>query len=169
MIIYLIGYMGSGKTTIGKNVAEKLNWKFVDMDEIIEKKYEMPVSEIFRFFGENEFRGTEQEVLQELSKSTENCIISTGGGSPCFFDNIEVMKNTGKTVYLNFTAEELSERLYATNLKKRPILANLQRSDLLDFINENLKRRELFYNQAQIEIKGKDEEIEDKLVEICNL
>lgn len=165
MKVYLIGYMGSGKTTIGKKVAEKLQWQFLDMDEIIEKRYEMEVADIFRLYGEGEFRGAEQDVLQELS-SVDNVIISTGGGAPCFFDNMDQMKRTGMTIYINLTPTVLAERLLATNLGSRPILAQLKKEELEKFIAENLSKRNSFYTQAQHQISGTDEEIVNNVMQI---
>lgn len=164
MKIYLIGYMGSGKTSIGKMIAEKLQWQFFDMDEIIEKRYEMTVSEIFRLYGESEFRGAEQEVLKELG-TVEGAVISTGGGAPCFFDNMEQMNKTGKTFYLHFSPAFLAERLLITNLEKRPVLAQLKKEDFEKFIADNISKRESFYNQAHYKVTGSDEEIEHQIIE----
>lgn len=164
MKIYLIGYMGSGKTTIGKTVAEKLQWQFLDTDEIIEKRYEMEISEIFRLYGESEFRGAEQEVLKELS-GVENAVVSAGGGAPCFFDNMEVMNKTGKTFYINLPPNQLAERLLTTNLDTRPLLAKLSKEELEKFIIENLNKREHFYHQAHYSVSGSDEEIENQIIE----
>lgn len=164
MKIYLIGYMGSGKTTIGKTVAEKLQWTFLDTDEIIEKRYEMEISEIFRLYGESEFRGAEQEILKELA-GEENAVISTGGGAPCFFDNMEQMNITGKTFYINLPPNQLAERLLATNLDTRPLLARLSKEELEKFIVENLAKREQFYNLAHYKVSGTDEEIANQIIE----
>ena len=164
MKIYLIGYMGSGKTTIGKTVAEKLQWTFLDTDEIIEKRYEMEISEIFRLYGESEFRGAEQEILKELA-SEENAVISTGGGAPCFFDNMEQMNITGKTFYINLPPNQLAERLLTTNLETRPLLARLSKEELEKFITENLTKREPFYTQAHYKVSGTEEEIENQIIE----
>lgn len=165
MKIYLIGYMGSGKTSIGKKLAEKLQWQFLDMDEIIEKRYEMSISDIFRLYGESEFRGAEHEILKELTNE-DNAVISTGGGAPCFFDNMELMNNTGKTFYFNFSPSFLAERLLTTNLDKRPILSQLKREDFEKFIADNIAKRQSFYNQAHYKISGTDDEIENKILEI---
>lgn len=165
MKVYLIGYMGSGKTTLGKKAAEMMQWEFVDTDKLIEERYGMEVAEIFRLFGESEFRGAEQEILTELA-AKENAVIATGGGMPCFFDNMEMMNHTGKTIYIHLTPKELTVRLMQTNLAKRPLLAQLQESDLEKFIAENLVKREPFYLQAQHHISGTDEEMTEKIVQI---
>ncbi len=167
MKIYLIGYMGSGKTTIGKTVAEKLQWQFLDTDEMIEKRYEMEISDIFRLYGESEFRGAEQEILKELA-GVENAVVSAGGGAPCFFDNMELMNKTGKTFYINLPPNQLAERLLTTNLDTRPLLAKLSKEELEKFIVENLNKREHFYLQAHYSVSGSDEEIENQIIDKIN-
>lgn len=165
MKIYLIGYMGSGKTTIGKVVAEKLQWSFLDTDKIIEERYQMEVSEIFRLYGENEFRGAEREVLKELT-TVENSVVSTGGGMPCFFDNMEQMNKTGKTIYINLPPQQLASRLLTTDLESRPVLAQLEKIDLEKFIVENLLKRNVFYTQAHHQIAGNDDDMVEQILAI---
>ncbi len=163
MRIFLIGYMGSGKTTIGKIVAERLGMDFVDTDGYIENKLGKTVASIFSEFGEDNFRKIERESLLEVAK-VDNVIIATGGGAPCFFDNMEKMNALGTTIYINLTPSELAERLGTTNLKERPILVNLENEELEDFIASALAKREVFYNQAQFKVSGSDEEIAEKVV-----
>lgn len=165
MRIFLIGYMGSGKTTIGKIVAERLGMDFIDTDDYIENKLDRTIASIFDEFGEDEFRKIERENLLEVAKK-ENAIIATGGGAPCFFDNMEQMNALGTTIYINLTPFELAERLATTNLKDRPILAGLEKGELEDFIASALAKREFFYNKAQLEVTGSDEEIAEKIVQI---
>lgn len=167
MRIYLIGYMGCGKTSIGKVVAKELGLSFVDMDLHIENKYFKSVAQIFSEVGETKFREIEHKSLLEVSQF-ENSIISTGGGAPCFFDNIDVMNQSGTTIYIQLTAKELSDRLKTTKLYKRPILANVKNDDLEEFIAKNLKIREPFYQQAKYKVRGTDEEIVQHILEIAN-
>ncbi|MDD3321026.1 MAG: shikimate kinase [Paludibacter sp.] len=165
--IFLIGYMGSGKSTIGKLLAAKLNYSFVDMDAYIEEKQFKSVSQIFAEKGENEFRLLEQKCLHEVAEF-EDVIISTGGGAPCFFDNMEYMKLRGLTVYLNLTANELKDRLESSKANKRPLLANRKGDELLKFISEGLSKREPFYLQAEVHIKNNSEEkIVEKILAIA--
>jgi len=165
--IFLIGYMGSGKSTIGKLLAAKLNYSFVDMDAYIEEKQFKSVSQIFAEKGENEFRLLEQKCLHEVAEF-EDVIISTGGGAPCFFDNMEYMKLRGLTVYLNLTANELKDRLESSKANKRPLLANRKGDELLKFISEGLSKREPFYLQAEVYIKNNSEEkIVEKILAIA--
>ena len=156
--IFLIGYMGSGKTTIGKLLAERLNYTFIDMDTHIEENQFKSVSQIFEELGEEKFRLLEQQCLHEVSRF-EKAVIATGGGAPCFFDNMEYMKRHGLTVYLKLSAEQLAMRLESSRANKRPLLANRKGKELQEFISEGLTKREGFYNNAHISTVGSDEEI----------
>ncbi|MDP4210044.1 MAG: shikimate kinase [Bacteroidota bacterium] len=160
MRIFLIGYMGSGKTTIGKQLASRLGYRFVDQDHVIEEEYGMKVSEIFTNLGENTFREAENRFLKNLSE--DNLVISTGGGAPCFFDNIDIMNRSGRTVYLKASPSVLAHRLkYSTGT--RPILAGKSGEELLQFIAEKLTEREPFYNRAQYYVEAANLKVEDIL------
>ena len=156
--IFLIGYMGSGKTSMGIKLAENLGLTFVDMDHHIEEKYHKTVSQIFAESGQDAFRKLEQNCLHEVAEF-ENCVIATGGGAPCFFDNMEFMNTHGLTVYLNLSAEQLATRLELSRAGKRPLIANKQGDELRQFIGEGLSAREAFYKQAKVSVSGSDEEI----------
>ena len=156
--IFLIGYMGSGKTSMGIKLAENLGLTFVDMDHHIEEKYHKTVSQIFEESGQDAFRKMEQNCLHEVAEF-ENCVIATGGGAPCFFDNMEFMNTHGLTVYLNLSAEQLATRLELSRAGKRPLIANKQGDELRQFIGEGLSAREAFYKQAKVSVSGSDEEI----------
>ncbi|MHB9055550.1 MAG: shikimate kinase [Paludibacteraceae bacterium] len=162
MRIFLIGYMGSGKTTIGQIVATNLNLNFMDMDAHIENKEHKTVAQIFSELGEEKFRELEHKCLLEVAEY-ENVIISTGGGAPCFFDNMVIMNTKGDTIYIHLTPKELANRLKTTTIHKRPLLAKYQGNDLEAFIASNLEKRESFYNQAKLKVNGTDEEIIDKI------
>ncbi len=146
--IFLIGFMGSGKSTIGKKLAAKLAYDFIDMDAYIEQQEGRTVSDIFKTDGEVYFRELEQRVLKSLC-SMEKVVVSTGGGTPCFFDNMEVMNEAGYSVYLNLEVEKIIGRL-KNGLEKRPLLADLSPSELEKEIKERLKVRESFYNKARM-------------------
>ena len=163
MRVFLIGYMGSGKTTIGKRVAERLRMNFVDMDTHIEGKMHKTVAQIFSEAGEEKFRELERKCLLEVSEY-ENAIISTGGGAPCFFDNMDVMNSRGITIYIHLSPGALADRLKTTNLLNRPILANYQGHDLEKYIASALEKREIFYLQAKIKVNGSDKEMEEKII-----
>jgi len=156
--IFLIGYMGSGKTTIGKLLAAKMGYNFVDMDKHIEEKTFKSVSQIFAEQGENEFRQLEKECLHEIGEF-ERVIISTGGGVPCFFDNMEYMNNRGITIYLKLTPAQLANRLETSKANKRPLLAERKGDELIRFIADTLEVREPFYNRAAFHTNGTIDEI----------
>lgn len=146
--VYLIGYMGVGKTTVGKKLAKLLNKNFIDLDRYIESKYHQTIGEIFAEKGEKEFRLVEEKALREVSQ-IEDVVVSTGGGAPCFFNNMEVMNRTGITVYIHAEPEELASRLVASK-NVRPIIAGKSFDELVPFIGGHLSDREKFYNQAHI-------------------
>lgn len=148
--IYLIGYMGTGKTTLGKALSEKLGYRFIDLDHYIQELYGKTVAELFSEYGEAGFREIENKTLREVA-AFDDAVISTGGGTPCFFDNMDVMNNSGTTVYLKASPEALFNRLSIPEHKeKRPLIKNMDEKDLLQFIAENLAKREAFYEQAHI-------------------
>lgn len=161
--IFLIGYMGSGKTTVGRLLASKLGYGFIDMDLHIEEKQFKSVSQLFAEKGEDEFRLLEQQSLHEVAEF-ENVVISTGGGVPCFFDNMDYMNSHGLTVYLKLSPSQLAERLEASRAGKRPLLAGRKGDELLQFIVAGLAVREPFYKQATLSVSGIEEEI---ILRIC--
>ena len=146
--IYLIGYMGSGKTTIGRVLAKKLDCQFIDIDHFIENRQRKTINEIFLDKGEDTFREMEHSVLEEISLF-ENVVISTGGGTPCFHDNMTLMNETGFTIYLKVSINELVERLNIAK-NKRPLLRDKSNSEMYTFISENIEKRSFYYNQAQL-------------------
>lgn len=163
--IFLIGYMGSGKTTVGKLLTEKLGYSFVDMDHHIEEKQFKTVSQIFAELGEKKFRLLEQQCLHEVAEF-ENVVISTGGGAPCFFDNMEYMNARGLTVYLKLSPEQLAERLEASKVNKRPLLAERKGEELRRFIADGLAKRETFYANAALELTGDFETVIENVFRI---
>lgn len=144
--IYLMGYMGSGKSTLGRKIANLLNYNFIDLDEEIEKKAGVSIEEIFEREGEKYFRRLESEQLAATA-GKKDTVISLGGGTPCSNENIEFIKKHGFSIYINLPAKALYQRL--TNAKiKRPLLKNISGNKLLEFIDKQLKERELYYEQA---------------------
>ena len=139
--------MGTGKTTVGKLLAKALYLSFIDVDEFIENRYHKTIAAIFEEKGEAEFRKIEHRALQEIS-SFENVVISTGGGLPCFFDNMGLMNQTGITIYLRASVNELFNRL-AADMQKRPLVKGKKADELSDFIETSLRKREPFYNRAK--------------------
>lgn len=154
MRVYLIGYMGSGKSHLGWKLANHLGVQFVDMDTYIEERNCKSIPQIFAEEGEAEFRKKERKALEELSEFTD-IVIATGGGAPCFFDNIEVMNETGKTIYLNIDPKILADRLLNSKTE-RPLIKGKSRDELVAFIDETLKKRNEFYSQAKYQITEPD-------------
>ena len=163
--IFLIGYMGSGKTTVGQLLASRLDYSFIDMDAHIEGKELKSVKQIFAELGELKFRLLEQESLHEIAEYN-NVVISTGGGAPCFFDNIQCMNDRGITIYLKLSPTELTERLEELNTNSRPLLAERKGVELHQFITKGLAKREPYYMQATYSVSG---EIESMVTQICEL
>jgi shikimate kinase len=154
MRIYLLGFMGCGKSTLGKKLAKHSGFQFIDMDNYIEERNYKTVPRIFAEEGEDQFRKKERKALEELSEFND-VIIATGGGAPCFFDNIELMNKTGITIYLNIAPEILAARL--TNSKtERPLIKGKPDSELLEYINETLEKRNKFYKKARFQITDPD-------------
>lgn len=156
---FLTGYMGSGKTTIGKKLASKLGYEFVDLDHFIESEYKMTIPEIFADKGENEFRAMEHNALKKIIER-DNLVIACGGGTPCYYDNMQLMNNNGVTVYLKMSADALVSRL-ANAKEKRPLIANKTPDELRKFVTRQLEKREDFYHKAQYTVKGKDLDVEE--------
>jgi shikimate kinase len=150
--IFLIGFMGSGKSTTGKKLASHLKWTFIDLDEKIENITGMKIRDIFSEKGEAFFRRTESEALQGMA-SESNVVISTGGGTPCFGDNMDFMLRTGLTVYLRMTPARLKSRL-ADSSDHRPLLKDIGKEDLEEYIAGKLSEREKWYSRAEIIIDG---------------
>ena len=138
--------MGAGKTTLGKALAKRLSISFIDLDWYIEERYHKTISELFQQYGEAGFRDIERKMLHEVAQF-ENVVISTGGGAPCFFDNMEFMNQQGKTVFLDVHTDVLFNRLRVAR-QQRPILQNKSDEELKEFIDEALAKRLYFYHQA---------------------
>lgn len=140
--------MGAGKSTMGKWLAQVMNMEFIDLDNFIEARQHKTIKEIFAEIGEEGFRMLERRSLEEVSQF-ENVIISLGGGTPCFFDNMEIVNQAGASVYLKPTEEVLLKRL-SKGKHKRPLLAQKTDEEILQFMREQLAWREPYYLKAQI-------------------
>lgn len=146
--IFLIGYMGAGKTTVGKELAKRSGLSFIDLDCYIESRYHKTVGQLFAERGENTFREIERKMLREVALF-EDVLVSTGGGAPCFYDNMTFMNEMGTTVYLKVSVDELARRLELCK-HTRPVLKGRSGDELKAFIAENLEKRTPFYTQASI-------------------
>ena len=158
MRIFLIGYMGAGKTTLGKAFARELDLTFIDLDWYIEERYHKTIQQIFQEQTEKGFRELEKRMLHEVAEF-ENVVISTGGGTPCFFDNMEYMSSQGETVFLEVTPEVLFQRLRIAK-RQRPLLAQKTDEEIKTFIHNALQERMPYYSQAKHTFKA--DELEDK-------
>ena len=151
-IVYIIGFMGSGKSTAGKRLAATLGWSFVDLDRKIEEIAGKTIPRIFSQDGEDHFRKTEADALRSFGQN-RNIVISTGGGTPCHGDNMDYMLRTGVTVYLKMTPGQLAKRLLGSS-GERPLLKNVPDDRLPGFIEEKLAYREQWYSKANITVDG---------------
>lgn len=156
--IFLIGYMGSGKTTLGKAFARAMGLSFIDLDWHIEERFCKSVSQLFAERGEDGFRLLEQRMLHEIAEF-ENVVISAGGGTPCFYDNMDYMNAHGETVFLDVSTEVLFRRLKVAK-QQRPLLANKSDDEMRTFIGQALAQRMPFYSQAKHVFRA--DELEDK-------
>lgn len=166
MRIYLIGYMGAGKTTASKKLARLTGFDCYDLDELFEEKYKISIEGFFSKYDETLFRMLESKLLKETDKF-HNTIIATGGGTPCFYDNMTWMNQNGLTVYLQMHPKSIFKRLILSK-RKRPLVANKTPEDLLQYIKEHLRQRNIFYSQAKIIIKAESlnlEELHKSIVE----
>jgi len=156
-ILYIIGFMGSGKTTAGKKLASLLSWTFTDMDKIIEEHTRLTIPEIFSQYGEAYFRAVETDMLISLKNKT-NRVVSTGGGTPCHGNNMDFMLKTGLTLYLKMTPAQLMSRLIVSPAE-RPLLKDMDSESMLKFIEEKLASREKWYEKADLVVDGMDLDI----------
>lgn len=155
MRIFLIGFMGSGKTYWGTKIAESLQFSFYDLDAVIVEEEGMAIAEIFKSRGEEYFRYREKMVLEELVAKTDNFVLSTGGGTPCFFNNIKSMKGHGKVIWLNTSTSMLQQRLTKERLT-RPLLRNISEAELHSYIIRKLGERKMYYEQADVIVKEEE-------------
>jgi shikimate kinase len=168
MKIFLIGLPGSGKTTIGKVLARQLHTLFIDLDREIEKEEGMTPSEIFSLKKEDYFRKVEAAELKKLCSSSSDFVMATGGGTPCFFNNMKLINELGISIFLDVSAREVANRMKKTDLAKRPLLANSNVDEVKDRIEFLRSSRISFYNQAHIIIDG-DRISAEAIVQLINL
>jgi len=165
--IYLIGFMGAGKSTVGRKLASLLGYKSLDLDDVFEKKYKINISHFFDKYNESLFRRLELKLL-ETTFEMDNIVISTGGGTPCFFDSIDKMNEHGITVYLKMPVDALVNRLQ--NAKKpRPLVKNKTTNSLNEFITRVLDERSSSYQKAHLKINAVDIDIEELGNKICKI
>ncbi|KQT17037.1 shikimate kinase [Chryseobacterium sp. Leaf404] len=165
MIISLVGYMGSGKSHISKILSDEINFKLLDLDREISKRLKMPIPEIFEKKGEIFFRKKEREVLEEILVTEENTVLSLGGGTPAYYNNMEIINLNSKSVFLKANIGTLVARL-SKQKEKRPLVANISEEDLPEFIAKHLFERNAFYSKSQFVISTDGKNPEDIVSEI---
>ncbi len=162
MLYFLVGYMGCGKTTLGRKLAKRLGVPFVDTDERVEQAEGATVADIFRYQGEAYFREAERRVLEDIIEGMDAGVIATGGGLPTWGDNMERMNAVGRTIYIERSASQIAKRLTPYGRQKRPALQGLDDAALVRYIDDNIERRRTFYERASVTLaasRGSDEEL----------
>lgn len=164
--IYLVGYMGAGKTTVARRLANHLGWEVVDTDAMFEEKYRISICDFFNKYDEPLYRKLESEVLKSTA-DLENVVISTGGGTACYFDNMDWMNEHGLTVFLRISEKAVVDRLLHAK-RKRPLAEGKTESELTEFVNRHYTERLPFYEQAKITVKAEDLDLENLIKQIEN-
>jgi len=168
MKVVLLGYMASGKSVVGSILANNLKIKFIDLDNYIEEKEQLSISDIFELKGEIYFRKKEGTYLKEILNLGEDCIISLGGGTPCYGNNMELIENNSKSFYLNASINAIFERLKCET-SKRPLVSTIGKENLKEYIAKHLFERNPFYKKAQYKIsvdKKSVFKIVDEIIEL---
>ena len=169
MNIIILGYMGSGKSVIGRELSLKINKKFVDLDSHIEEKEKDSISNIFQNNGDLYFRKQESKYLKEILSNNTDLVLSVGGGTPCYFDNLDMMiSNNNVSFYLKNSNIQLTSRLF-NEKNKRPLISNISSKEkLLEFVSKHLFEREFFYNSATHKIDCNDKSVSEIVDEIIS-
>ena len=156
--IYLVGYMGAGKTTTARRLASQLGWQVVDTDALFEEKFKISVNDFFNKYDEPLYRKLESDVLKE-TESLENVVVSTGGGTACYFDNMDWMNQHGLTVFLRISPQAAVDRVLHSR-HKRPLAIGKSEAELTEFVAQNYASRMSFYEKAHITIKSENLDLE---------
>jgi shikimate kinase len=156
--IYIVGYMGAGKTTAARRLAQRMGWEVVDTDALFEEKYKISVNDFFNKYDEPLYRKLESEVLK-ATESLDHVVVSTGGGTACFFDNMDWMNQHGLTVFLRISPQAAVDRVIHSR-HKRPLVEGKSEEELTEFVSRHYASRLPFYEQARITAKSEDFDIE---------
>lgn len=154
MKLFLVGMPGSGKSTIGKQIADKLKLPFVDLDDIIVDQENQTIPEIFSQKGEDYFRIAERKALKSVNTVYHEFVMATGGGAPCFFDNMAFINDNGQSIFLDVPPKVLADRLLNYGLEERPMFRNIKKQEVVLTLGEQLKTRKHFYDQAKLTVDG---------------
>jgi len=154
--IILVGMPGSGKSTFGRQIAKQLNFVFIDLDHLIERETGKKIKDIFGSEGEGKFRELETFYLEKTLNGLDGFVLSTGGGTPCFNDNMEIINQKGVSVYLDVSLEEINKRLLKDQTGKRPMFTGLDEGEITLKLKNLLLQREYYYLKAKIILSGED-------------
>ena len=165
--IYLVGYMGAGKTTAARRIAQRLGWDVADTDALFEEKYRISVNDFFNKYDEALYRKLESQVLKS-TENLENVVVSTGGGTACFFDNMGWMNQHGLTVFMRISPKAAVDRVVHSR-HKRPLVEGKTEAELAEFVNRNYAERLPFYEQAAITVKAEDLDLDDLVKQLEGL
>lgn len=164
MRVFLIGFMASGKSTVGKKLANKINLPFIDLDNYIEDKYNTTIRELMNDKSQDGFREIERDTLNSVIKENKSAIISTGGGTPCYFDNMKTMNLSGETIYIEVDIPTIVYRLIHAK-QDRPLTLGKTKEDLSVYVKDLLEKRVIYYKQAKHTINGSSLNIK-KLIDL---
>lgn len=171
MIISLLGYMGSGKSHISKNLSQKINFKLIDLDQKISEEHQQSIPEIFEKRGEIYFRKEEKRILEELLNSEEDLVLSLGGGTPVYYENMNIINEKSKSFFLRASVGTLTNRVLLQK-HSRPLIAKLEDSDIPEFIAKHLFERNPYYSKAHFTIDTDSKnavEISDQIIELLEI
>jgi shikimate kinase len=166
--VVLVGLPGSGKSTFGRQLAEELKFPFLDLDQQVEERYHMRIPEIFATLGEGRFRQWETDTLTDLLKRNTPFVLATGGGAPCFNDNMDLINSQSISVYLDVPLEAISDRLRTSKVQNRPMFQGLDQGEITLKLKSLLAERDFFYSQAKIKLSGDDFSAELLMYELIN-
>ncbi len=169
MKVVLVGYMASGKSSIGRLLAEQLGIQFIDLDDYIEEQNQMSISDIFSQRGEIYFRKLEHQMLGQVLDENESVLLSTGGGTPCYSNNMDaIVKKSDHAIYLQLSVSVLAERI-SKEKDTRPLVSNMSNDELPEFIGKHLFERRQYYSQARHSINCDNKSLEEVVAEIKEL
>lgn len=171
MIISLLGYMGSGKSHISKNLSQKINFKLIDLDHKISEEHQQTIPEIFEKRGEIYFRKEEKRILEEILDSEDNLVLSLGGGTPVYYENMDIINEKSKSFFLRASVNTLTNRVLL-HKNTRPLISKLEDSDVPEFIAKHLFERNPYYSKAHfiIDTDSKNEtEVSDQIIKLLEI
>ncbi|PZX55656.1 shikimate kinase [Algoriphagus chordae] len=167
--IVLVGLPGSGKSTFGRQLAAVLQFPYYDLDHLIEDRFQMKIPDIFSRYGEGKFRTWETEVLQDLLNKEDSYVLASGGGCPCFNDNMDLINEKAVSVYLDVPLSEISMRLSTSKAQNRPMFLGLDQGEIILKLKNLLVQRDSFYSQSKIKLSGEDFSAELLVSELIRL